>query len=475
MPPKLPLATQMFLPGQRASVAVSGGADSVAMLRALHAERDALGLVLSVVHVHHGIRGRDADADAAFVRALSEGLGLPYTVFEADTPGYAAEQRETLEEAARHLRYGFFEQALTAGQADVVATAHTLDDQAETVMMKLLRGAWTEGLGGIYPIVPYPRGAVVRPLLAVPRSAIEAYLEALGQAWREDASNMDTAFTRNRVRHQLLPLLREYNPQIAGQLSRMAAIARDEEAWWAAEVARVLPQLLLPGRPARGGGRATSTHPEEASMAIEVERLRGLQPAMRRRVLRGAGLRLGLTLESENVERLLRLALGALHSDAFGVEPGTLPSEKRSGRQLLSLPGGWMAERTPRELRIIRSLPASPAAPAVEYSMPVPGSVMAAAYALRVTADGAAWPGEGLTVRAWRLGDRVTLRHSRGPEKSKGSARTAEGDGGGAVQLAGGGGPRGHRAAGRKCGVDARGSGRAGARTGFAGARAAGC
>ncbi len=411
----LAITRDLFRPGQRAGIAVSGGADSVALLRALHDLRGEMGLVLSVLHVHHGMRGGEADEDAAFVEQLSALLDIPCVVFRGDARARAAAHGETLEEAARGLRYGFFEQELNAGGLDAVATAHTLDDQAETVLMKLLRGAWTEGLGGVHPVVTCGRGRIVRPLLRVSRAEIEAFLAARGQAWREDSSNRDPAFTRNRVRQQLLPALRSYNPQIDAQLSRMATVARDEDAWWAGELARVLPQLLLPGKPVRGGGRATSTRSEDASLSIEVERLRGLHPAMRRRVLRAAGERLGVMLGFDAIERLLELAgLGE-----SGGDPG-----RAGGSRTLSLPLDWLAERTPRELRFSRATARGSSRTAEEYPIPVPGRAEGAAFGLRVIteergADGGAWVGGGLMLRAWRPGDRVTLRHSRGPKKVK--------------------------------------------------------
>ena len=133
---------------------------------------------------------------------------------------------ETVEEAARHLRYAFFAELIEASNVDAVATAHTLDDQAETVLHKFLRGAWTEGLGGISPVLVLAKGRIVRPLLAVARAEIEMYLYSLGQIWCEDSTNRDLAYTRNRLRHHLLPILAEYNPQLAIQMSRLATIAR---------------------------------------------------------------------------------------------------------------------------------------------------------------------------------------------------------------------------------------------------------
>ena len=193
--------------GMRVVLAVSGGADSVALLRRMVQRAPELGSVISVLHVHHGIRGQAADEDAAFVEALAVRFRLPFHLHKVDTPAYAAKHRETLEEAARNQRYAFFREWMEQGSAEAVLTAHTLDDQAETVLMKLLRGAWTEGLSGIHPVLSFPRGEVLRPLLGVRRTEIESWLRQLGQSWREDATNADITFTRNRIRHELLPEL----------------------------------------------------------------------------------------------------------------------------------------------------------------------------------------------------------------------------------------------------------------------------
>ncbi len=180
----------------------------MALLRRMLEERQKLAIVLSVVHVHHGIRGAAADEDAAFVGRLAASHGLLFHLHRTDAPAAAAKLHETLEEAARNLRYAFFRQLMANGQADAVATAHTLDDQAETVLHKLLRGAWTEGLSGIHPVLPVELGSILRPFLDNTRATIEAWLVDLQQPWREDESNQDLAHTRNRIRYQLLPLLR---------------------------------------------------------------------------------------------------------------------------------------------------------------------------------------------------------------------------------------------------------------------------
>jgi tRNA(Ile)-lysidine synthase len=391
------LRNRLFRPGQRIAVAVSGGADSVALLRRLLQERHALGIVLSVAHVHHGIRGAAAEEDAAFVGNLAAANGLPFLLHRVDAPTAAATLHETLEEAARNLRYAFFRELIAGGTADAVATAHTLDDQAETVLHKLLRGAWTEGLSGIHPVLAVESGSILRSFLENSRATIEAWLLEIQQPWREDASNQDMAHTRNRIRRELLPLLRTFNPQIAAQLARLASISADEEAYWQGELSRLLPPLLLPGRPTRGGGRSASTHPEEETVAIEQVRLRELHPAVARRVVRAAARRLGARLSFEQTEQLL--AMG----------------ESRPGK--FELPGGITVERSLREIRLTRSS-ATPA-PGPAYALPIPGEIRAPEYGLCLRAEHAqaAFAGAAAVLRPWKAGDRVTLAHSRGPKK----------------------------------------------------------
>jgi len=363
-------------PGDRVCAAVSGGADSVALLLLLHAAnalpRNSLGVGLSAVHVHHGLRGAEADEDLAFVQALCGRLEVPLHVHHAGVAERVARSRElgaaeTIEEAARELRYACFARLIAEEQADSVLTAHTLDDQAETVVMKLLRGAWTEGLSGIHPVVQVRGtgskeqgtgngeqgtggGRIVRPLLGARRVELEDYLRARGQEWRTDSSNADEAFRRNRVRHHLLPILREYNPSIDQTLANMAELARDDEARWQAEVGRILPQVLLPGKPVRGGGRAVSTAAGEPdSVALEIERLRGFDPALRRRVVRAAARSLGVRLSFDETSRSLALA-------GFGVHPTVAA---RAGAAV-QMSGGLRAERSARELRLSRgNLPES--------------------------------------------------------------------------------------------------------------------
>ena len=389
--------------GTRVAVAVSGGADSVGMLRALHREAAELGLVLAVAHVHHGIRGAEADEDERFVGDLADDLGLELWAHRVETPAVARERKQTLEEAARELRYAWFRELLAQGKFDAVATAHTLDDQAETVLHRLLRGAWTEGLGGIHPVVHCARGSILRPFLETRREEIREWLQQRGQPWREDVTNQDTAHTRNRIRLDLMPRLGEYNPQVAEQLARLATIARDEESWWDAELARILPGLVLPGKPVRGGGRAVSTHPEEGSAGIELERLRALAPAVRRRVLRAAAKRLGCALNFEQTERLMAMC-----------EPEAAKKQE--------LAAGLWAEKSARELRLVRKGASREEAIATEpVEVSIPGEASGFGVRLRmVLAENASTASPGTVVlRTPRAGDRVRIRHSRGAKPLK--------------------------------------------------------
>lgn len=352
LPSAIPFDRTNIKPGDRICVAISGGADSVALLLAVHAantaKRDALGVGVSAAHVHHGIRPGEADTDQQFVEDLCSRLDIPLHIHRANIPKRVAKTGETVEEAARNVRYDYFSSLISSGEADTILTAHTLDDQAETVLMKLLRGAWTEGLSAIHPVVhvttqaPGGRpGRILRPFLNIRRVQVEDYLRRLNQPWREDSTNTDTAYTRNRIRHELMPRLREYNPSLDQTLANLAQLAREEEARWQTELSRLLPQILLPGKPVRGGGRSVSTAPGEAAVAIELDRLRVLDPALRRRVLRAAARQLGVRLSFDETSRLLALC-GFL----------TLPTVAARTGAALDLSGQLRAERSHRELRL---------------------------------------------------------------------------------------------------------------------------
>src|SRR6202050_514589 len=220
---------RMIVPGDRAGVPVSGVAYFVALLRILENLRDELGVTLSVVHFDHGLRGRASSLDAQFVAELARDSGLQLWATREDVAAEAARHGWNLEDAARRLRYAFFERVCAAGQATRIAVAHTAQDQAETVLAHLIRGTGPAGLAGIYPKV----GSGIRPLLAVQRQDLRDYLKSLNQAWCEDATNRDTKRQRARIREQLIPLLENnFAPTIVSHLGALARLSREEELFW---------------------------------------------------------------------------------------------------------------------------------------------------------------------------------------------------------------------------------------------------
>jgi tRNA(Ile)-lysidine synthase len=224
---------RMLAPGDRVGVAVSGGADSVALLRLLEDLREDLGITLLVVHFNHTLRGDESEGDASFVRDLARGRGLELNAVRKDVAAEAKRNGWNLEDAARRLRYSFFRRVVAEGRATRIAVAHTLDDQAETLLSHLVRGTGPTGLAGIYPIA----GSIVRPLIEVRRQDLREYLSGIGQSWREDSMNRDLHRLRARIRTQLLPVLeRDYSLHIVSHLGELARLSREEELFWSALV-----------------------------------------------------------------------------------------------------------------------------------------------------------------------------------------------------------------------------------------------
>lgn len=221
----------LFAPGQRVGVAVSGGADSVCLLDVLRELAARWRLTLHVLHLDHGWRGEESRGDAEFVRQMAARFELPFTL-ETLPPAACTGNRE---QQARRARLRFFRAQIESGRLDRVATGHTRNDQAETVLFRLLRGAGGAGLAGIRPLV---EPGIVRPLLDVTREDVETWLRSRGLAWREDSTNASLDFARNRLRHALLPqLAREWNPALSGTLAHTADWALEEERYWAREIA----------------------------------------------------------------------------------------------------------------------------------------------------------------------------------------------------------------------------------------------
>jgi len=214
--------------GERVGVAVSGGADSVALLLLLMELRKHLGIVLSVAHFNHQLRGKQSEEDEKFAAKLATKYELPFHVGRADIGGEAKRKKANLEDTARRARYDFFAELVQDERLDKVAVAHTSDDQAETVLAHILRGTGIAGLGGIHPRV----GHVVRPLLGVRRAELRAYLKSKKQTWREDATNRDTTRMRARIRKKLMPVLeKKFQPAVVEHLATLAELAREDEAF----------------------------------------------------------------------------------------------------------------------------------------------------------------------------------------------------------------------------------------------------
>jgi len=274
-------------PGERLVVAVSGGADSMVLLDALAGLQPRLGLRLHVVHVHHGLRGKAADQDAAFVVGEAARRGLGVTVgrlVPAERP-----RGTSIQVWARDGRYRCLEAVRDRVNAAWILTAHTLNDQAETVLLNLLRGTGARGLAGI----PQTRDRILRPLLDVSRDEVETYRVARLVAFREDVSNASDAYRRNRIRHHLLPLLvKEYNPRIVRSLATLAALLREDESALAAVVAALVSE----------GVRA-----DEGAVQVDISRFRSAQPAVARRALLEA-----FRLASRDAGSLTRAHLQAL-------------------------------------------------------------------------------------------------------------------------------------------------------------------
>lgn len=258
---------RLFRPGDTLVVALSGGADSTALLDLL-TRLPGYNLHLIVAHLNHSLRGAESDADQEFCRMTASRYNVPFEVRRIDVQGMASDSGLNLEDAGRRARIQFLGEVSSRYDAAAVALAHHADDQAETVLMRLLRGSGMTGLSGM----PFRNArGFVRPLLEISRPEIEQYLLGLGLNWREDASNSDTIYLRNRIRHQLLPLLEEYNPAIRSCLAATASVLSGDEEL----LAEMTEQAF-----------SRSCRMEDDGIVCSAAKLRMLNIALRRRVLR---------------------------------------------------------------------------------------------------------------------------------------------------------------------------------------------
>lgn len=325
--------------GDRVAVAVSGGADSVALAWALSdlAAKAAWSLV-GLLHVHHGLRPGDADADEQFVRGLAAQLGLSCHAIRSDVRSRADAGRLSVEAAARLVRYEALDAGARALGATLVATGHTRDDQAETVLLRLLRGAGSRGVSAVRP----RRGPYVRPLIDCRRADVLADLEARGAAWREDRTNEDVSIPRNYLRHQVLPVIVREWPGAVAALARFAEIADDDEQFLTRTAAELTPAVTL-SSPA-------------GVQVLDVRGLRELPPALARRIVRQAIERADGSASFRDIEAVRRLA----------------GSGRLAGHLDLS---GLTVERTGPALRFTGAGHERPVRIAFAYELPIPGRV----------------------------------------------------------------------------------------------------
>jgi tRNA(Ile)-lysidine synthase len=390
----------LLKPGDRVGVAVSGGADSVALLRALEEAREELGIVLSIAHFNHQLRGDESQGDQEFVAELAARFDVPFLCEAADTRRFAREKELSLEAAAREVRYNFFGRLIREKQLDRIATAHTVDDQAETVLLRIFRGTGTSGLAGILPKLKAGDGAVVRPFLSTSRAAVRDYLDTLKQPWREDSSNSEIVFMRNRVRHELLPMLKEsFNPDVIEALCNLAEVARVEDEFWTPATAEAFVHCVDQGR-------------------IDSDRFRNLPLAVRRRVIRLAGIQRGVAMDFAHTERVLDLLAKGSNQE-----------------RAVELPNGFRAVQSGHELWFETSKPqAKPCG--FTHSLAIPGEVripeLRIVVRTTVMAKTAALDGYNddrrlalrrmpseLLIRNWRSGDRFWPAHTRSERKVK--------------------------------------------------------
>ena len=250
----------LFSPGDSVLVALSGGADSVALLDLLMQTSDTLGITLSAAHVNHMLRGASSDADEAFVRDLCREKGVALHVLRTDVAEKAAKTKQSVETCARNVRYEFF----SSIPCDKIATAHNADDLAETLLMNLARGAGTKGLCSIPPV----RGKIVRPLLCFPRREIEDYCKARGLSYVTDETNFERLCTRNRLRLDVLPELRRVYPSFGAAVVRCVSSLREDEDCLSLLAEKAFAEAFEP-----------------LSASLSVKTLKTLHPAVRKRVL----------------------------------------------------------------------------------------------------------------------------------------------------------------------------------------------
>jgi len=342
----------MIEPGDRVVIALSGGADSVALLLVLQRLAPRLDAAVSAAHLNHRLRGAESDADENFVRELCSRLGVHLAVESAAVREAASAARQNLEQSARHARYDFLRRVARQSGARRIAVGHTLNDQAETVLLRFFRGSGAAGLAAIRPVVD---GTIIRPLIETSRSEVLRYLQALGTPHREDSSNRDLSLRRNRLRHEWIPeLQRVMNPRLIETLAREAALSRETSD-------------LLETVCADAYARVKTAAPD--GILLPAARIAEMHPLLQKLVLRRALREVRGTL----------LGICACHADSLM----RLCKSGQSG-QVVELPGGCAAVRRFDQVAILKKPPVP--VPAFEYDLPVPGSCVVPEAAMEIAA-----------------------------------------------------------------------------------------
>jgi tRNA(Ile)-lysidine synthase len=387
---------RLLTDGGELVVAVSGGADSVCLLHILVNLQKELKLKLHVAHLNHQLRDADSDADAEYVRELAQKLGIPATIEKRDVKGYQKEQRLSLEEAAREVRYRFLAEVAQSIGSKRAAAGHTKDDHIETILMHLIRGSGTRGMRGLQPSTLWQSGGeslvIVRPLLEISHEETEGYCRRHKITPCLDASNLSLSPLRNRVRRQLMPLMESYNPAIAEALLRTGRIADEDISFLDEEVSRLWDKVV---------------EPEGKSLILDKAKFKPLAPALKRYLLRAAVERLlgsAKDIEMRHIEEMLSLAT------------------KAAGKRL-NLPGGLtFAVEYERYLLTPDLSTLSPLPPLKgEFQLKIPGKTRLPGWRVEAAIVGRedmdneeeytayldlAKSGDRLTVRARKKGDR---------------------------------------------------------------------
>jgi len=435
----------MIVAGDRVGVAVSGGADSIALLRILDEIREKLAIRLSIVHFDHQLRGEESERDAQFVSDLAQALNLDIVIERRDVAAEAKRNRWNLEDAARRLRYAFFERVLDDGHVSRIAVAHTADDQAETVLSHLIRGTGPTGLAAIYPLAGTNSGTIVRPLLPFRRNDLRAYLRGIAQTWCEDSTNRDPRRMRARIRSQLLPVLeRDFSRSIVDRLCELARLSREEETFWSTFVEERYRAL------ARTGAQGASIR--VADLLDPVWRGEKAPPSKKttERFVFNAASR---PLTERLIRRLYEEVRGSCHGlGANHVEQVIRLATRSSSGTSVELPGGIVAERVFDDLHFSAKETASSARAksetvsariAYQYMVALPGHVASqttisvpeagSRFCLKLidwadseretTDDSQTFDADSLRapliLRNWRPGDAYTPCGGRQPRKLK--------------------------------------------------------